>query len=479
MQSRRDSERDAMTPRAAAWIVVGALGWASALMAIFWPGLCTNDGAHRLLVALSMNQPDKAPTGDVSSKVFEHVFPPMMSLVAAGVHGVTGSWGVLTLLHAWWFFASLGVLCVLALGRRRGVALWVVLSLLPCVWNHAVAILPDAAVSAGLMTAACCMLWGRGHVMLRVAVCCVGLVVACGYRYNTMTALAGVSLCLLVVAQREQWRAVAGFATAIVLAVVVATGLPRLIAYRPSDVVSPMLAWEHVGALKLAGRDDVVERHSLDDIAGAGATRAAMAKHSWEAFSSVVFGSGAPLPAPALRDVAVGERVRQAWWKMVRDEPVLYAKAKLRIWWTMLGATHQRDFAVIGSTPPAWVREYGVDVEAPASRREMRARVNDAGAVFTFATLAGCAPYTWLVVSVTACAIAWLRRRSSAIDGHARLDLLRGVLLLVTGWAYYAAFLVYAGSYEWRYFMPAFVLIVAGVAMMTHASLRRSFAVAP
>ncbi|GDX98124.1 hypothetical protein LBMAG48_05280 [Phycisphaerae bacterium] len=77
--------------------------------------------------------------------------------------------------------------------------------------------------------------------------------------------------------------------------------------------------------------------------------------------------------------------------------------------------------------------------------------------------------------------VAWVLRACGVMLWPARWRVLRenaaqAMVLIVLGWGYYGAFFIHAGMYEWRYFMPGFVVIVVGVAMMVRGLARKAAA---
>ncbi len=75
----------------------------------------------------------------------------------------------------------------------------------------------------------------------------------------------------------------------------------------------------------------------------------------------------------------------------------------------------------------------------------------------------------------------WVLRACGVMLWPARWRVLRenaaqAMVLIVLGWSYYGAFFIHAGTYEWRYFMPGFVVIVVGVAMMVRGLARKAAA---
>ena len=131
----------------------------------------------------------------------------------------------------------------------------------------------------------------------------IGLAAAVGLRVFIPLLVVAV----LVMSPRFGKLGVASLVAALVLSAGVGPLLQRLVPYRESDVVAPMLAWEHVGTLRFTGDPDLRARHSLDAILGKdGETARAISAHSWESMVPTCFAPDASLPAGLLRQPDVG-----------------------------------------------------------------------------------------------------------------------------------------------------------------------------
>ncbi len=94
-------------------------------MLVFAPGLSSNDSAQRAWMMTSVVEAGTTSTYTTPRLVFEHVFPPMMTLTGASLRSIGGGWSLHTFLQACWLFSSFGVLAVLIMGllaRMLGVA---------------------------------------------------------------------------------------------------------------------------------------------------------------------------------------------------------------------------------------------------------------------------------------------------------------------------------------------------------------------
>jgi hypothetical protein len=279
-----------------------------------------------------------------------------------------------------------------------------------------------------------------------------------GFRANSVTVLPVVLACAWVRWRGlgRAWRiaAVACASAGVLVAMVV----PACVPWKRADVVATILACEHVSALRLArdeGRADLAARHTLDAY-GEGATQRAVARHDWTFFHTTCFGEDPPLPARVVR--ADGGIARDAFWRLSREEPALYMRTKVRIWITLLGLRHAGAQLFIARNPPDWTTRYGVDL-APSHPTRGDA-VLDAGERFTGVTLALWMPYFW----IGATTLALVLRRVRGTQGW----------LLAAGWSYYAGFLVLAPSFEWRYFLPAFVIVAIALATSLSGSCARA-----
>ncbi|MFO0858435.1 MAG: hypothetical protein U0640_13900 [Phycisphaerales bacterium] len=464
--------------------------YALALTLIFWPGLATNDSGHRLCLAWSLiHGRDFGPVA-MPESIFQQVFPPAMSLVAAALRWLTGTWGVMTFLGAWLFFASFGVLSIATLGRRVGLAIWLLLMITPPVWNHAIAMLPDAWVAAALCTMLTVFVrrsrqsdgarseCGEGVSTRRGGsrvvtwlVLIVSSLVFFTFRHNSITVLP--LLLLLGVLWVLRWtpfdraydfarrrRGIGAIIAVMMLGVVVAQLLPhfasRVIGWRSADVSATIMSWEHVAMLKLAGErtHELVSRHSLDHVTAnqpADATNLALQRFDWVAFNSIVYGEGAPLPARAIRDDGVA--MREAFWKLVKAEPWLYAKAKVRIWASVMGLRHDGPLIGITSNPPRWTEKYRVDLSQTHPIVDASSIPDRIDRVMR-ASMWLWMPYTWFGVGFVSLIVAACRRSTRSSS------LLPAVALFLAAAMYYAGFLIVSPGFEWRYFLPSFVLLV-------------------
>lgn len=466
-----DHEEAAIKPlaRCLTGLLLGSLLWSLALTLIFAPGLSSNDSAQRAWMMTSVVEAGKPSTYTTPRLVFEHVFPPMMTLVGATLREVWGGWALHTFLQAFWLFGSFGVVATLLLGPRRGILLWLVFCAVPIVWNHAVAMLPDATVTAALLTMFCVLLWPaqphRRFLLLRCTILFFCGAFAFGYRFNTLTALL---LGLLPFTTTWSRRGVACAAAALVLSAGVGPLLQKLVPYRDSDVVSPMLAWEHVGTLRLTGDADERARHSLDAILGKeGETARAVSVHTWDSMVPTCFTPDAPLPAGLLRQPHVGAQVRAAFIALLRDKPVLYARSKLRVWKMVMGVGNPPGLYWIGTTPPAWIKDRGIDLSptAPTPLAGLRVPLSDWGERMTARTRTLWTPWLWCLLTTALGATCLLARRRISASAQAAALSRHASLLWLTGLSYFGAFLIISGSHEWRYYFPAFALHVLSAAV--------------
>lgn len=469
---------------------------------MFWPGLATNDSGHRLCLAWSLLHGRDSGPVVMPESVFQQVFPPAMSLVAAALRWLTGTWGVMTFVGAWWFFASVGMLSIVTLGRKLGIAIWLLIAITPLVWNHAIAMLPDAWVAAALCTMLAVFLSHSAvsethhRVLGRVArvrplstkfswiAIVVSSIVFFTFRHNSITVLPLLLvLGVLWVLQYSPFdreceftrrnRTITWTIAALMLGVVSAQLLPRfaqrVLGWRQADVPATIMAWEHIGMLKLAGdrTDELAAVHSLDHVCAnqpPNATRFSLDRFNWVAFNSMVYGDGAPLPAKSIRDD--GRATRKAFWHFVQAEPLLYAKAKLRIWASVIGMRHDGPLVVITVNPPKWTEQYGVNlsltnplftgVDFTALDRSTRA--------FMMPWM----PYTWFSIGAISLIIAAVRHRTNA-----KIPLLPPMVLFLAAAMYYAGFLVISPGFEWRYFLPSFVLLILSTASSWRSVLTR------
>lgn len=496
-------------------IIAASFGLACVLMFVFWPGLATNDSGHRLCLADALlrgalpghpnPRPGFAPLPD---SVYQHVFPPMMAIIAAGLRWLTGTWGVMTLLQCWWLFASLGVLAQRVLGTRVGTLVWLLTLCVPLVWNTTIAMLPDAWVAASLCTMLACTLAAsdsRLHARSRAApllLACfaASAVVFFGFRHNSITVLpvfvlAGAWTWLAARSRTPSDRRAARTATlaaagATLGALLFARVLPAALPWRAADVPATIMVWEHASVLRVAHDDALIARHSLNDVARAAgatdpdtATTRALAQHDWVMFNTIVYGPDAPLPARGIRDD--GAPARAAFWKLIHEEPLLYARAKLHIWATVLGLRHAGPvlFITADEQGPPWTHQYGVYLglsgplahDAPASNAlaptidstpSPPTRILALAQRVTNATLPLWMPYLWFAASTLAIVIALLRPLASS-----RRDVGPILLLFAASIAYYAGFLILSPAFEWRYFLPSFVLLPIVLVAAARAAL--------
>ena len=262
----------ARVARVLLFIIALSICWSLALMLVFAPGLSSNDSAQRAWMMTSVVEAGTTSTYTTPRLVFEHVFPPMMTLTGASLRSIGGGWSLHTFLQACWLFSSFGVLAVLVMGCLRGCLVWLSFCLIPIVWNHTMAMLPDAVVAAALLTITSALLWptqpARRQLLLRCGIIFASGAFAFGYRFNTVTVLPLLVVAVFVMSPRFGKLGAASLVAALVLSAGIGPLLQRLVPYRESDVVAPMLAWEHVGTLRFTGDPDLRARHSLDAILG-------------------------------------------------------------------------------------------------------------------------------------------------------------------------------------------------------------------
>lgn len=478
-------------------IVLSALH-ALMLSIAFWPGLATNDSGHRLCLSWSLIHGRSAGPTHMPESTFQQVFPPAMSLVAAGLRWTTGSWGVMTLLGAWWFFASVGALSIAILGRNLGLFAWLAISATPLVWNHALAMLPDAWVGAAICTilailtsephgntlAFTTVRRRRGHVLLLALLATSGIVLFT-FRHNSVTLLPMLLILAVLgttratpIKQHSSCPGRRGLCVTVIVTMLCVVTLSfllpiftsRALGWRTADVPATILAWEHVGVLRLAGdrSEELIATHSLDHVCDdqpADATRLAIKQHDWVAFNSIVYGDGAPLPAKGLRDDGVA--MREAFWSLVKDEPILYARCKLKVWASVMGMRHDGPLIVITANPPRWTERYGVDLSQTHPVVDASNVLTDIDRL-TRSTMWLWMPYAWFGCALLTMAFAC----SKALQNNSARSLISPIILVITAASYYAGFLIISPGFEWRYFLPSFVLLVLAV----FANLRIVFA---
>lgn len=468
----------ARVARVLLFIIALSICWSLALMLVFAPGLSSNDSAQRAWMMTSVVEAGTTSTYTTPRLVFEHVFPPMMTLTGASLRSIGGGWSLHTFLQACWLFSSFGVLAVLIMGCLRGCLVWLSFCLIPIVWNHTMAMLPDAVVAAALLTITSALLWptqpARRQLLLRCGIIFASGAFAFGYRFNTVTVLPLLVVAVFVMSPRFGKLGAASLVAALVLSAGIGPLLQRLVPYRESDVVAPMLAWEHVGTLRFTGDPDLRARHSLDAILGKdGETARAISAHSWESMVPTCFAPDASLPAGLLRQPDVGSRIRHSFIDLVRDKPVLYARNKLRVWRTVLGIGNPSGLYWIGTTPPAWIKDRGIDLSATGPLSAWREPINQWGERFSTQTRLAWLPWVWCSITLILAALSLVNR--TRMPAHAQLIAQHALLLWLIGLCYFAGFLVIAGSYEWRYYFPSFafhLLAACAWAFVLIATLR-------
>lgn len=406
---------------------------------LFYPYIRAPDGQLRWDLAVRLVEGGDYP---LRRLFLVSEFPALMQ--AAGLWAF-GSMGAFHYLQAAFFnLAIFGACGALTVDRREflprfavGAAivvspLSVVLSMvvIDSVWTFIGMVAAGLVLFARSETAA-----GQGWRLIALA---IALTVLLGSRVN---ALAAVPIVILVVLmQPRAWILRFADTAALAVALLGAFVLPGIVFDLPRySPVALGLAWEVVGTAKAVGPNlaDVLDRF--------GSTGEAMAMYSPRYLNGLFYGEGAPLPVANVVDPGAARQIVAMFFDVVWNHPVEYLRVKLDLWRGVLGLE------------PLLQMSHGLgEASAPWMPRGVQASPEGVLVYSAFQTFGNgywsLARLPWVLMGAgTSFAIVRL-------VGNRRIDL-DGFLLLVAV-AYYGSFLAAAQAMEFRYFLPAYFILV-------------------
>ena len=462
--------------RACAIVVVIAAAWTAILALIYWPGLCTEDGATRTIHAIAL-----AGERNIEPRMVSHWFPPGLTLLMSACLRVLGDVGPVPFLQAFWVAASAGWLLVLCAGPRLGLALLAPLLLYPPIFTHAIAHLSDGWSVAALASLACCaVLWHRRSVRgsatltptwLRAAMMLlllVSSVVLLTFRANGVTVmpvLAGLILWLV----RPWPRAIAGLAM-IGACCFLSPTLVGNIPWARRDTVATSMVWEHVGILRVANDPALTKQFNIDEACVPPATtQDLIQRHNWITHDSLMW------QRPGILNHGVVMQpdhnlIRERFKALVKAHPGQYLRAKLEIWRTLLGLRGGIPLVYIFQHPPTWIEPFGVSMQPRGPLREWGKAIDDWNRRNQMRLEYSALPAIWIGLAIVMLAIALSRRASRARAWPA-------ALLVLLAASYYGAFFLMAPGAQYRYFLPSHVLLYVAIAASIGALLTRGGAV--
>lgn len=159
------------------------------------------------------------------------------------------------------------------------------------------------------------------------------------------------------------------------------------------------------------------------------------------------------------------------FFQLARLRPGLYLSAKMHVWITMLGLRHTGGYYWVGSDVPSWADSTGCRLGVRPSFSARRNSLSKLGERATLAVLPLWMPYMWIAASMLSLACAWITHRTSKRKSPIFTS---AAWLLLTAVAYYAAFLLIAPGFEWRYSFPAFTLAWIAIACNIRACMHRA-----
>ncbi|GEM_PF-1284193 len=445
-------------------------------MAMFAPGLSITDSASRALTAAFYANDAQVPLWAT-----DQWFPPAMAIAMASALRWTGTVGTHTFVVCWWFYASSGMLLARLLPARWALAGIALLMLYPPIWNHAVAILPDAPTAAAICTILCCAFWARDRAAcfarrdescqqasiparaLAIGGFSIACVVLFSYRANSIT-LAPLVIALVLWAWRP-WKHALAIVMVVLASVGYGTSLDDLLPLRKWDTLAGSLVWEHVGMLRLNRDEKVARAHSiaplctqqgLDPLV---ANAKAILVHDWYTHDSMIW---SPSPLNSSIVLETDGKVRAMHQDFVKDQPLLYLRAKFEIWKSLLGLRPRVPLPFINEWVPDEPALYGASLAHTGPLR-------DAGhAIIHF--FFGKSILRWLTIPAIPIALALLLAIGVAIRRRVAAE---RVILLLMAAGYYAGFFLVTPGFHYRYFFPAHVVLLIAIIAMIHALTQR------
>jgi hypothetical protein len=460
-------------------IVVWSAGYAGLLLLLFAPGLTDPDTMFRAAESAAIVH--GAP---IAPSKWTTWHPPGKSLFMMVPGEALGAHTLFTFAQAWWLYASIGLLGLVACGRRCGAWLLLAVMLMPQVATHAASMSTDATITASLCTIAAILLWvrrfGTSLAGWQWGVCAAGWMISClallTFRANALTTLVVILPAIFWAGWRLSKLRCAGASGWALACAGLSLALPAWLGLRPLHVASASLVWEHVGMLKLAHDEDLTRRHSIDDMGRyTDATHKSIAVHDWFTHDQLIFGPTAPLARESVTDPAF--RMPGRWWALVRERPLLYLRMKWEVAQLLLG---MRRFVHITIQMPhdhPLLAYYGMNIRpsAPlAGRSWMYTTESGTPKAWEARTLTLWfeersrwfmplyLPFVWIALGVIATGLAMVRRVVSPTI----------LLPLLLAGSYYGAFFLVTPGLHWRYFMPAFALLLVVIFAGVVASVR-------
>jgi hypothetical protein len=442
-----------------------AAAWTTLLALMYWPGLCTEDGATRAIHALAL-------LGDrhIEPRMVSHWFPPGLTLLMSASMRWLGEFGPVPLLQAFWVAASAGWLLVLATGPRVGLVLLAPLLMYPPLFTHAAAHLADAWSVAAMASLSCCALvwhrrsvlgpsartpaWLRGLLMFLLLVSCVVLLTFRANGVTVMPVLAGLMIWLV----RPWPRAVAGLAL-IGASCLLSPTLVGNIPWARRDTVATSMVWEHVGVLRVANDPKVTREFNLDAACVAPATTEDLiARHTWVSHDSLMWHRPGILHHGVVMQPD-RNLIRDRFKALIKSHPAAYLRTKFEVWRTLMGLRGGIPLVYIFRHPPTWIEPFGVSMQPRGPLRAWAAAIDDWNRRNQMRLEYSALPLIWIGAALAALGVALARRASRSHAWPA-------ALLVLLAASYYGAFFLMAPGAQYRYFMPAHVLLYVAIAAL-------------
>jgi hypothetical protein len=252
--------------------------------------------------------------------------------------------------------------------------------------------------------------------------------------------------------------------------------LPRAMQLRDEDTIAASLVWESVGMYKLAGPEHMLEYVPMEVINYPGrpvrtpqdVAEELVKLHDWHSHGSMIWPAKPVFDTPQL--LRRGDVSRRAWWRQVQDHPMIYARAKWEIWRTMLGTRPDLPLTMINTWSP--------DLTEPRYSLRQRRLLGDAppSVVDWFFERRSwftpfMRPWPWLITIAVVAAVSLRKRGWNQTSRQA-------FLFAGLGLSYYATFFVLSPGFQFRYFMPAQVLILIAIVLFTWPLTRGGSALA-
>src|SRR5262245_5338285 len=407
-----------------------------ASLVCFWPGIPMSDTFARWASVYTI-------TGDldVPWAMTGTLTPVMIILMLAAVSLGFGTGAFL--------FIQLGFLALAAILWLRLTSsvrpMWVPLVFcLPIVFLYTSFVVPDVWILGALVVLASSLASiTRGSVVFGHFLFFAACVILFGFRYNAWALLPVLGYFIFSLRGGAYWvRALLSLVLAAALAAVALIPVPFGFQGRTSLV--PIVAWELIGALRIAEQRglDVDPGLRLDDIAN---TDAAIARHSFVTADTLVFGENPPLPTTVLMDHE--SLVVRRWFRLILAHPLLYAETKGQIYKCMLGLCDGYIQTEIGSARPwPFLQPYVQNFNADRDPARFVLSIGNAMGRQLKVLLV---PAFWVPVSVVVFLASW--RRYNRFDR----------MLIISAAVYGLTFFILNAAASFRYMFPTYVVFTA------------------